>query len=172
MMAIPNSGIGWSEVNTDGNGSINQPTDRKLVMTSIEESFNPGDKLVYNYAIITNRDGDNLQNVDNLIATANFVQQFFDTTNTYCDPNITLSLSDELEIGKLEIYPNPAADQINIVWKDLKLDEINITSYDGSLVRSISINSVDGEKTIDIIGLSSGVYFVNIGNYTRKLIVK
>ncbi|PWH85125.1 T9SS type A sorting domain-containing protein [Brumimicrobium oceani] len=168
----PNTGVGWSEVNTDGNGSVNQPKDRKIVMTSIEESFQTGDKLVYNYAIITNRDGDNLQNVDGLIATANSVQQFFDTTNTYCLPNGTLGLSDELEIGKLEIYPNPAANQIQLVWEDMNVDKIEINSYNGKLAKTIYVEDVNGEKAIDISELSSGVYFVNIGRYTRKLIVK
>jgi len=168
----PNQGTGWSEVNTDGNGAANAPSDRRILMTVEEEIFQPGDQLVYNYAIITSRTGNNLENVDDLLIYADSVQEFFDSTNTNCAANIILGLSEELQKGKLEIYPNPASNQINIVWEDLRVNQINITSYDGSLVRSISINSVNGEKTIDINGLSSGVYFVNIGNYTRKLIVK
>ncbi len=85
---------------------------------------------------------------------------------------IWMSTENEVIKPEVKIYPNPASNQINIVWEDLRVNQINITSYDGSLVRSISINSVNGEKTIDINGLSSGIYFVNIGNVTKKLIVE
>jgi len=168
----PNQGTGWSEMNTDGNGTYNQPGDRKVIMTSIEETFNPGDKLTYNYAIIMNKDGSSLQNVDNLIAIANSVQAFFDSTNTDCVPNVSLGLSEEIQNGKLNIYPNPATNQIQLVWEDMSIDIIEITSYNGKLIKSISVEDVKGEKIININNLSTGVYFVSIGNYTRKLIVK
>ena len=72
----------------------------------------------------------------------------------------------------MNIYPNPATSQITIVWDEVKVDEIKITSYSGRLVKRITANSLNGEKTIDISGLSSGVYFVNIGRIVKKLIVK
>jgi hypothetical protein len=168
----PNQGTGWSEMNIDGNGTANPIGDRRFVATSIEETFNPGDKLIYNYAIINNRDGNNLQNVDGLINTANSVQEFFDTTNTECAPNLSLSLTEEFEKGKLEIFPNPATNQINVVWDEVKVDEIKITSYQGRVVRSIIVEGIKGERMIDINGLSSGVYFVSIGNEVRKLMIQ
>lgn len=172
MDGNPYLGTGWTELNVDGNGTPNSMGDRRFFVTSIEETFNPGDTLIYNYAIIVNRQGDHLENVQGLIDYADSVQNYFDANNTDCTSNINLGLSEELQNGKLNIYPNPASEQINIVWEDLSVKEINITSYDGSLVKSIAINSVNGEKTIDISGLSSGVYFVNIGSVTKKLVVQ
>lgn len=85
---------------------------------------------------------------------------------------IWLSTKNEIKEGKVNIYPNPATSQITIVWDEVKVDEIKITSYSGRLVKRITANSLNGEKTIDISGLSSGVYFVNIGRIVKKLIVK
>ncbi len=168
----PNQGTGWSEVNTDGNGAANTPSDRRILMTTTEDSFQPGDKLVYNYAIITSRTGNNLENVDGLLIYADSVQEFFDSTNSNCAANIILGLENELQKGKLELYPNPATNQITVVWDEVKVDGIKIISYSGRLVKSITVHAIEKEKTIDINGLASGVYFVNIGNVTRKLIVK
>jgi hypothetical protein len=85
---------------------------------------------------------------------------------------IWMSTENEVIKQEVNIYPNPAKSQITVVWDEVKVDEIKIISYSGRLVKSIAVHAIDKEKTIDINGLSSGVYFVNIGNYTRKLIVK
>lgn len=73
--------------------------------------------------------------------------------------------------SELIIYPNPATKQINVVWKDMDVEEIKITSFQGKLVKRVSANGLSGEKTIDLDRLSPGVYFVNVGNEVRKLIV-
>ncbi|PWH85129.1 T9SS type A sorting domain-containing protein [Brumimicrobium oceani] len=85
---------------------------------------------------------------------------------------IWMSNKNETNEGNVSVFPNPAANQITIAWDEVKVDEIEITSYQGRVVRKILVEGVQGEKTIDISGFSSGVYFVNIGSVTKKLVVQ
>jgi len=73
--------------------------------------------------------------------------------------------------SELNIYPNPATNQFLVAWDKVNVDKITITSFQGRTVKHVSVNNSKGEKVIDIEGLSPGVYFVNVGNEVRKLIV-
>lgn len=167
----PFLGTGWTELDTDGNQTTNTPGDRRLIMTTKGEQFKPGDTLMYHYAVLVNRDGNHLENVDGLLNYADSAQLYFNNTTYPCFNNGSVGLS-ELEKGEFNLYPNPATSQVKIVWEDLKVEEITISSYQGRVVRSVPINKTKGEVTIDIHGLSSGVYFVSIGNTIRKLVVQ
>jgi hypothetical protein len=80
----PYLGTGWTELNVDGMGTANTAGDRRFFITTIEESFAPGDVLEYNYAIIANRRGNNLENVQGIIDYADSVQGYFDNTSFSC----------------------------------------------------------------------------------------
>lgn len=95
------------------------------------------------------------------------------TTNSFAisDINkITFGLSaginDVENESKLSVFPNPASDFIKI--KNLPAEESMITVYriDGAIVmqRSLSFAS----PSIDISGLSTGLYLIRIGNQTLK----
>ncbi|WP_159038485.1 T9SS type A sorting domain-containing protein [Brumimicrobium mesophilum] len=87
---------------------------------------------------------------------------------------IWLSTIAEPKIGKINIYPNPASNKITITWDEVKVDMIKINSYNGRLVKIIPVNGANalkGEEVIDINGLSSGVYYVNVGSEVRKLVI-
>ena len=84
-----------------------------------------------------------------------------------------LSVGDvEIKQSDVKIYPNPATNQLNIVWDEIDVKEIKITSFQGKTVKSLSANGVKGDLKIDINDLSPGIYFVNVGNTVHKLIVK
>lgn len=85
---------------------------------------------------------------------------------------LSTSIATKKTIGEIKIYPNPASEHIVVVWKDVKIDEIKILSFQGKLIKRISTKGVKGEKTIDINGLAPGVYFVNIGSSMHKLIIQ
>lgn len=73
--------------------------------------------------------------------------------------------------SKMEVYPNPANDVINVKGSDIQYVEI----YNTVGSRVISKNVVDSES-INIADLTSGIYFVRIidkqGNSTTTKIVK
>lgn len=170
----PYLGTGWTELDTDGNGSANISGDRRFFISSDAESFLLGDTLVYSYAIIANRMGNNLENVQGLINYADSVQEYFDNTTYSCIQQGTgvTSVKEELKKDRLILYPNPATHQIKIVWEEVNVDGIKILSFQGKLVKLISVKGSKGEKVININGLAPGIYFVSIGNTMKKLVVQ
>ena len=81
----------------------------------------------------------------------------------------TSSSSDfEVESSVLQVYPNPAKD--NIYLKGLASDEniLRIFRLDGSLVCSKTLNG--DELSIDISSLLTGVYIVKTNTQTSKFI--
>ncbi|MCB2209093.1 MAG: PKD domain-containing protein, partial [Bacteroidetes bacterium] len=87
---------------------------------------------------------------------------------------VVFMFADESDIEKLiEVYPNPAKDQLNIVSASTDRMEILIYSLTGQLV--YYKNDVDNYELIDIINYDRGMYVVKIrtdGQVINKKIVK
>lgn len=79
-----------------------------------------------------------------------------------------LGLND-VSINNLIVFPNPAKDKIIIQSSISNFDSVSVSDLNGRIVIS-DINS----KEIDVSGLKSGMYFLNItsaeGNITKKFI--
>ncbi len=75
---------------------------------------------------------------------------------------------------KINIYPNPSTDFINIISKQTIMKSIEISNFKGQTIHKYSINSK--EKKIDISNLSKGIYLIKIkterGVYSEKIIKK
>lgn len=67
---------------------------------------------------------------------------------------------DENSRFKLNVYPNPAREKVNIVSQNGILDNVAVYSSTGSLIYMTSINSDKGE--IDVSRLSPGVYIIKV----------
>jgi hypothetical protein len=85
----------------------------------------------------------------------------------------TTGISNPQSMTDVEIFPNPATDQITI--RNLEKNSlITISSVDGKDVFKKNV-SIDEQLILNISGWSRGIYFVNArsGNevYTRKIIV-
>lgn len=65
----------------------------------------------------------------------------------------------------MDVYPNPASEILTIEAEGL----VTIVDEMGRVVRTLF---VDDKQTIDLQGLSSGVYFVKAGNEVKKVMVK
>lgn len=77
-----------------------------------------------------------------------------------------------LQNVKINIYPNPAQDKINIIGDaSLQNTSAQIYSAYGKLVKPVMLKS---QNEIDISGFQKGVYFIRIqtdkGDFTRKFI--
>ena len=69
---------------------------------------------------------------------------------------------------KMEIYPNPAINQLNVrLENDAQISIYNIMGQN-----VLNRQGVKGVNTIDVNDLTSGVYFISAGTVTQKLIVK
>ena len=81
--------------------------------------------------------------------------------------NVVLAV-EENEAVSFNLYPNPANDNINIVAeKDAQAQIIDMT---GRMV--MVVNVVEGENTINVADLESGVYFVRMNGAVVKFVKK
>lgn len=78
-----------------------------------------------------------------------------------------------IDTKTFSIYPNPATDKITLDLGDLTLDannEVSIINNLGQIVYQTNLQSQI--SNISLKDFESGVYFIQIGNLRRKLIVK
>ena len=99
-------------------------------------------------------------------AADNYYQGFtFDLNELFPDAGVNVP---ENNTVKMTIYPNPAVDQLNVNLSQGA--DIVIYNVMGQAVRTVEGHV--GANTVDLSGLTSGVYFVNAGSNTQKFIVK
>jgi len=88
-----------------------------------------------------------------------------------------LSDTDDPVVGELDVFPNPAQDQILI---DLPADfegdkRIELFSYDGKRMLSGTINSFDQRATVDISAVPNGSYILKLSTkealFTEKIVI-
>jgi hypothetical protein len=90
----------------------------------------------------------------------------YDTTISVVVNNCT-DIENILNNKEFSICPNPAKDYIQI-QSDKSINNIEILSVDGKLVKQITINN----NSFNISDLDNGVYFVKVGNTINKFIKK
>ena len=83
-------------------------------------------------------------------------------------PNEGVGVSEVSHNTHMNLFPNPATSQLQVVLSQNA--EIVVYNMTGQKVMSVKGNA--GANTINISELNSGVYFVNAGNETQKLVVK
>lgn len=67
----------------------------------------------------------------------------------------------------VSIYPNPATNNVNITTDGLS----QVTLIDG-MGRVINTQTVSGTLSLDVSGLNNGIYFLQVDNTTKKIIVR
>ncbi|MFT5863816.1 MAG: hypothetical protein ACI828_002484, partial [Flavobacteriales bacterium] len=77
----------------------------------------------------------------------------------------------------LRLYPNPAKDQLTILYSGTQtLNTMTIMTIEGQVVKQISLANFDQERTLNVSDLSIGIYLVeitsNTGRIVKKLILK
>ncbi len=147
----------------------NPPGDRRSVTGHDEAVFGPGKVLCYNHAAIFARKhtGTLTASVDSLFHVANYIQDFYDDQNFYCETEF-LNLTEE-QILSVSLYPNPAKDQIRI--DGLASGTYRIINLEGKEILAGNLDS----PIIRIDSLKNGFYLLEItsgGKYDRKSFVK
>jgi hypothetical protein len=157
----PYTGMGWSEAT---NSSV--PGDRRMFMALDPISLIPNKDECYDFAIIYNRQGDNLENVQGVIDIADSVKQFFDAqTGFTCHP-IVLGLVDG-SMTQFSVFPNPSTGKITVVPNgNLKQFKVEITDLFG---REVYSKDFQGTASIEInLEEQSGMYLVSLISEGKK----
>ncbi len=73
----------------------------------------------------------------------------------------------EFSARKLTVYPNPANDQI-VITSSLQLEEISITDLSGRLILKQKVQNGLFQTSLDVSGLSGGLYFLKSDQTTIR----
>lgn len=85
--------------------------------------------------------------------------------------NATTLSNKQVELDKMQIFPNPTNNFLNI--KGMKGSEImTIYNMNGKIIESIKKNSGVQSNQIDVQDLSTGIYFLKIQSGNKKQIIK
>lgn len=76
------------------------------------------------------------------------------------DENTSLSVGELATTNDVQVYPNPATDAINISYNGTATATAEVYNLAGSLVKSANV--VNGENTISLNGLNSGIYYIRL----------
>ncbi len=68
-------------------------------------------------------------------------------------------------------YPNPATEYVTVTFGKASSEKVSIYNTCGSLVRMAQANNEE-KLTIDLSGITPGIYLIKAGSHTSKLIVK
>lgn len=110
----------------------------------------------------------NIDNIDTTIDGIKAAYYYIDDVYLYGDTNYKAVGIKENIFEQVKVYPNPAADFITINTGDLK--NIQVELFDISGRKLLQQNVVNSLQTLDVSGLSNGVYIcvVTAGNRVIK----
>lgn len=188
MMVIPPEFTFYDSLNTQ---------DNLLLADVIGEGCSSGAGYIHayfasqatDYGIFFSRYTDQRENAYNL------AESYFMATKTLSwmnilvgDPKTTITtvgagaVGDNMVIGPVQIYPNPATDFVNIGMYSDAEGRVDVLIYDlmGTLHKKVSHNISEGTNDLEVSlrGLDSGLYFISIQNsgnlyfVAKKLMVR
>ncbi|MFK8045316.1 MAG: T9SS type A sorting domain-containing protein [Crocinitomicaceae bacterium] len=147
--------VNWSEISEGQTAG-----DRQMFMASDGDIFSPGEVQEFEYAFISVRKGNHLENVDSLFVIADSVQSFYDNQINDCphvfDPTLG-TIESNNQIQNISIYPNPVQSQFKI---DIEGEfDLEIYSITGQLVYEAM--NIQPQQNV-LAPTSGGIYFVKI----------
>lgn len=78
---------------------------------------------------------------------------------------------DETSQQQISLFPNPTSDVLNVKLETMPENNLlTINDFTGRIVYETKVT--DNNTQINISDLSSGIYFINIGNYRTKIVVR
>lgn len=160
--------VPWSEV-TSGN----TPSDRRGLGSVGPFTFEPGEVQPLDIAFVFGRDynGGPAESVENMKERIDAIREMFinDSIPSACGGSFTGIASYNLNTSKLKIYPNPAIDLLNIELPDKMGQERQYQIMDIT-GRVISSGVLGESNAIDINGISSGIYILQMDNLSGVFI--
>lgn len=161
----PNDPAGWSEL-TDGNA----PGDRRTIMSVGTGVLAPNDKLELSYAVVYNRTGDHLENVDGLLSVTDDIQAYFDAQIDGLCPVASLGLDDLENELTFEVNPNPSSGSFQVLLNSK--DDYSVSIVDMSGREQLHAMYKNSDQFIVQLDAPAGVYFLRIESDTQQVTKK
>lgn len=82
--------------------------------------------------------------------------------------------NEKLPTAKMNVYPNPAQEEVNIVWNTNTKGEINLYDLTGHLILSKKISKNQSTEKFNVQHLKPGVYLIRIPELglTQKIVIQ
>ncbi|MGP8217623.1 MAG: T9SS type A sorting domain-containing protein [Bacteroidia bacterium] len=95
-------------------------------------------------------------------------------SNAIYHNTITSALTQALTSNSISLYPNPAGQNLNIKFnnKEPESARISIMDITGREVYNSQLTIDNGQRTINVSALSTGIYFVKVTTNTSSQVVK
>ena len=158
----------WTEA-TDGNLS----SDRRVLGSTGNITFKPGDEVNLSYAFVFGRDYVNTgaqAGVTNMLNRVDSIRSYF-THGTLSPCGFPLSTKEPtLSSDKIMVYPNPAKDRIHIFMEDQSNYQIQLLDASGKLIKDET--SFQPQLTIPVSNLVKGIYFIRVITETNTRVKK
>lgn len=120
-------------------------------------------------SFLINRGGSNPVTAESTTTTAN---NTFSKQITWWNPQgWGVSVNDVAEVGGVNVYPNPATDNVTIDWtlNDAKGNQtVKIFDINGRVVAEYAAEEGSFEKTFDVSNLEAGMYMIEVSNGEYK----
>lgn len=162
----PNDSQGWSQYTE---GAL--PSDHRIFGVTPGETFSPGEYICYDYAILYDRSGTTLENVDSLYNLSDEVLAFYSEQESFTCASVVLSINNNYTSVPISIVPNPSNGNFKI---ELEGEfNIQILSITGEVINSF--NKVNSTFIINT-NLPNGVYIIQISQnnktYNERIVIR
>ena len=166
----PNDLAGWSEVS-----ELNPPGDRRMIMTIGEPYFPVNSSICSDYALIYDKTGTQLGNVQNVINIAGALRYLYENEDGFPCQSSAFNLLNEHEELNFDLYPNPSDGSFSASFEGIS-NNVAISIHDIA-GREVKFRSEENSSKIDIqMDYMPGVYFVTVtqsnSSATRKIVVR
>ena len=143
---------GWTEP-----GEGNPFGDRRMMSSFGPNTLTSGQEICFDFAFVVNNDSANhLANVQNLLNTSDFVQDFYDNNIQPCS-QIFLSNQEISQKLEITIYPNPSSGSFSI--QSSSEFEYSVIDLNGKLI--LSDKGFEGNNQV-VLDVEQGIYLIEI----------
>jgi hypothetical protein len=144
--------------------------DDKRVISGLgmRDTLHVGDEIQLKIAHFIARDANTINSYEAANAMAIKINQFVDSVPA-CSGSALISVDEETELPEFKLYPNPASNFIVIATQNLSQKEALVLNQYGAFVAKIALE--DTETTFYVNQLPAGIYFLSIGQKTKKFVV-
>ncbi|MDX1445219.1 T9SS type A sorting domain-containing protein [Lishizhenia sp.] len=151
----------WTEANSDGNGMVNTPGDRRMQGAVGPLFLDVGESISYDFAFVYAKEEvaglGNEASISKLITDINTVQDYYDNQMTDCSGGfLTVEVMDEVAVN---IYPNPTTELLFIETSDKKVFDYKLCDASGRVVIS---GQGKQQAQLDMSQLMPGVYYLTM----------
>ncbi|HPS73909.1 MAG TPA: T9SS type A sorting domain-containing protein [Bacteroidales bacterium] len=159
----PNGEKNWTE-KTAGNN----PADRRGLGSAGPFTMAPGEEVTFDLAYVFARDTtaeDTTQSLNALGKSVDKIRNaFFSNTLPNGNPFLGISSKPVDHTWNVNVYPNPASAVITVALPEASREAVTITLKDvkGSQVKSMTLPNGVTSATVNVMGISPGLYFLTV----------